>query len=106
MIKYSQDDKHAMEQLIEACDLTSKTSARSGTLSGGQKRKLQLACMLVGGSTVCLLDEVSSGLVSITFLPQDNMSDNKVGSPFPTQNLEYYSRRTKQTNNDSHYPLS
>ncbi len=26
------------------------------------KRKLQLACMLVGGSSICLLDEVTSGL--------------------------------------------
>jgi ABC-type multidrug transport system ATPase subunit len=68
MIKHSQDDKLAIEQLIEACDLTSKADAKSGTLSGGQKRKLQLACMFVGGSTVCLLDEVSSGLVSIIFL--------------------------------------
>ncbi|KAE9373139.1 ABC transporter [Stipitochalara longipes BDJ] len=61
-IKSPNDGKVAFQELIEACDLTSKASARSGTLSGGQKRKLQLACMFVGGSTVCLLDEVSSGL--------------------------------------------
>jgi ABC-type multidrug transport system ATPase subunit len=65
-IKFSRGDKTALERLIEACDLTSKKGARAGTLSGGQKRKLQLACMFVGGSTVCLLDEVTSGLVSIT----------------------------------------
>ncbi|KAK9241752.1 P-loop containing nucleoside triphosphate hydrolase protein [Lipomyces tetrasporus] len=61
-IKYSQDDKSALDSLIEACDLSLKKNARSETLSGGQKRKLQLACMYVGGSTVCLMDEVSSGL--------------------------------------------
>ncbi|KAL8949166.1 MAG: hypothetical protein Q9222_004698 [Ikaeria aurantiellina] len=31
-------------------------------LSGGQKRKLQLAMMFAGGSSVCCVDEVSSGL--------------------------------------------
>jgi energy-coupling factor transporter ATP-binding protein EcfA2 len=43
--------------------LSLKKCARAGSLSGGQKRKLQLACMFVGGSSVCLLDEVTSGLV-------------------------------------------
>ena len=62
-IKCSADDNTAHELLIEACDLSIKKNARADTLSGGQKRKLQLACMFVGGSTVCLLDEVSSGLV-------------------------------------------
>lgn len=62
-IKHSQASKPELQTLVEACDLTIKQTARSGTLSGGQKRKLQLACMFVGGSTVCLLDEVSSGLV-------------------------------------------
>jgi ATP-binding cassette subfamily A (ABC1) protein 3 len=63
-IKFSAEDNVAMETLIEACDLTAKTNARAKTLSGGQKRKLQLACTFVGGSSVCLLDEVTSGLVS------------------------------------------
>lgn len=62
-IKHSQATESELQSLIEACDLTIKQAAQSGTLSGGQKRKLQLACMFVGGSTVCLLDEVSSGLV-------------------------------------------
>jgi ABC-type multidrug transport system ATPase subunit len=61
--------KESLDDLIDACVLSSKQNARAGTLSGGQKRKLQLACTL-GGSTVCLVDEVSSGLVrSTTFLP-------------------------------------
>jgi ATP-binding cassette subfamily A (ABC1) protein 3 len=63
-IKGGREDAAAIESLIEACDLTMKTHSRAGTLSGGQKRKLQLACMFVGGSTVCLMDEVTSGLVS------------------------------------------
>ncbi|KAG9251252.1 uncharacterized protein F5Z01DRAFT_287683 [Emericellopsis atlantica] len=49
-------------ELIEAVDLTKKKKAYSKTLSGGQKRKLQLGMMLTGGSAVCCVDEVSSGI--------------------------------------------
>ena len=51
-----------LEELIKACDLDRKISARSKTLSGGQKRKLQLAMMFTGGSRVCCVDECSSGV--------------------------------------------
>lgn len=54
--------KEALKELVEACDLTKKASSAAGTLSGGQKRKLQLAMMFVGDSTVCCVDEVSSGV--------------------------------------------
>ncbi|KAH6612762.1 hypothetical protein C7974DRAFT_346711 [Boeremia exigua] len=56
------DSKDTVEDLIRACDLGHKIKARSSTLSGGQKRKLQLAMMFTGGSKVCCVDEVSSGL--------------------------------------------
>lgn len=56
------DTKDTIETLIRACDLGHKIKARSSTLSGGQKRKLQLAMMFTGGSKVCCVDEVSSGL--------------------------------------------
>ncbi|KAF2731136.1 ABC transporter [Polyplosphaeria fusca] len=52
----------ARKDLIEACDLTKKIKSLSKSLSGGQKRKLQLAMMMAGGSTVCCIDEVSSGV--------------------------------------------
>ncbi|KAL6866739.1 P-loop containing nucleoside triphosphate hydrolase protein [Trichoderma novae-zelandiae] len=48
--------------LIDAIGLGSKAKACSKTLSGGQKRKLQLGMMLTGGSSVCCVDEVSSGI--------------------------------------------
>ncbi|CAH0024624.1 unnamed protein product [Clonostachys rhizophaga] len=51
-----------LEELIEACDLAKKASSKAGSLSGGQKRKLQLALMFAGNSTVCCVDEVSSGV--------------------------------------------
>jgi ATP-binding cassette, subfamily A (ABC1), member 3 len=56
------DTKAAMKQLVSDCDLDEKVNAPSRTLSGGQKRKCQLAMMLTGGSSLCMLDEVSSGL--------------------------------------------
>ncbi|KAL8867657.1 MAG: hypothetical protein Q9174_005517, partial [Haloplaca sp. 1 TL-2023] len=51
-----------IKELVAACDLDEKERAKSKTLSGGQKRKLQLAMAFVGGSQVCCVDEVTSGL--------------------------------------------
>ncbi|KAI2628282.1 hypothetical protein GGS21DRAFT_545794 [Xylaria nigripes] len=51
-----------IRELVTAVDLAPKINAKSGTLSGGQKRKLQLGMMLTGGSAVCCVDEVSSGI--------------------------------------------
>ncbi|OCK78942.1 ABC transporter, partial [Lepidopterella palustris CBS 459.81] len=51
-----------LSQLIYDCGLTDKLKAYATTLSGGQKRKLQLIMMLTGGSKVCCVDEVSGGL--------------------------------------------
>ncbi|EEP78972.1 conserved hypothetical protein [Uncinocarpus reesii 1704] len=60
------DTNEQLLKLIAACDLDKKTTAASRTLSGGQKRKLQLAMMFTGGSSVCCVDEVSSGLDPIS----------------------------------------
>ncbi|KAF2688847.1 P-loop containing nucleoside triphosphate hydrolase protein [Lentithecium fluviatile CBS 122367] len=54
------------KELVRSCDLEKKLPARAKTLSGGQKRKLQLAMMFAGGSTVCCVDEVSTGLDPIS----------------------------------------
>ncbi|KAL8658095.1 MAG: hypothetical protein Q9226_001273 [Calogaya cf. arnoldii] len=56
------ESKAQIIELIAACDLQEKVGAKAKTLSGGQKRKLQLAMAFVGGSRVCCVDEVSSGL--------------------------------------------
>jgi ATP-binding cassette, subfamily A (ABC1), member 3 len=51
-IKRSVDsyDDEDLVQLLRDCDLGEKTHSIASTLSGGQKRKLQLAIGLVGGS--------------------------------------------------------
>jgi ATP-binding cassette, subfamily A (ABC1), member 3 len=58
----ARDTKESRHELIGAVDLDRKINARAKTLSGGQKRKLQLGMMFTGGSAVCCVDEVSSGL--------------------------------------------
>lgn len=52
----------SIKDLIKSIDLWKKRKALAKTLSGGQKRKLQLGMMLTGGSAVCCVDEVSSGI--------------------------------------------
>ncbi|KAJ3526528.1 hypothetical protein NM208_g7406 [Fusarium decemcellulare] len=61
-IKAGRESSQELDELIKACDLDLKRNSLAGTLSGGQKRKLQLACMFVGDSSVCLIDECTSGL--------------------------------------------
>lgn len=50
------------DYFIDKCGLSAKAKTLSKNLSGGQKRKLQIAIMFTGGSNVCCIDEVSSGL--------------------------------------------
>ncbi|RPD82722.1 P-loop containing nucleoside triphosphate hydrolase protein [Lentinus tigrinus ALCF2SS1-7] len=55
----SDDD---IEQLLRDCDLEKKIHYNANALSGGQKRKLQLAIGLIGGSKIILVDECTSGV--------------------------------------------
>ncbi|KXH53268.1 ABC transporter [Colletotrichum salicis] len=55
------DSKH----LIDSIGLSTKRTSQSH-LSGGPKRKLQLSIMLTGGSAVCCVDEVSSGIDALS----------------------------------------
>ncbi|GKT48377.1 ABC transporter A family member 2 [Colletotrichum spaethianum] len=65
LVKGSRNSAESLKQLIAGCDLAHKASSLARTLSGGQLRKLQLACMFVGYTSVCLVDECTSGLVNI-----------------------------------------
>ncbi len=46
----AQDDEEDIIQLLKDCDFGHKIYANADALSGGQKRKLQLAIGLIGGS--------------------------------------------------------
>lgn len=56
------DHREECERILRECDLGSLMHSNANTLSGGQKRKLQLAIGLVGGSKIVLVDECTSGL--------------------------------------------
>ncbi|CAG7851662.1 ABC transporter A family member 6 AltName: Full=ABC transporter ABCA.6 [Serendipita indica DSM 11827] len=58
----SKERKADLVRLLNDCDLGKKVSHKAGSLSGGQKRKLQLAIGLVGGSEILLVDEATSGV--------------------------------------------
>jgi ATP-binding cassette subfamily A (ABC1) protein 3 len=47
---------------LKELELTSKCDVEAKNLSGGQKRKLQLALALIGDSQIVLLDEPTSGM--------------------------------------------
>lgn len=49
------------EELVEIVGLEQKADARVGTLSGGQKRRLELALGIVGEPDVIFLDEPTTG---------------------------------------------
>ncbi|KAF8507801.1 P-loop containing nucleoside triphosphate hydrolase protein [Hysterangium stoloniferum] len=58
----SHEAREELETLLIDCGLLGKVHANAGSLSGGQKRKLQLAIGLVGGSEIVLVDECTSGV--------------------------------------------
>jgi ATP-binding cassette subfamily A (ABC1) protein 3 len=62
----SQVNNEIVNELANGVDLQKKLKKRAKTLSGGQKRKLQMAIMFAGGSAVCCVDEVSTGLDPIS----------------------------------------
>jgi len=47
---------------IKELDLASYENVHAGTLSGGNKRKLQCAIALIGNPPIILLDEPSTGV--------------------------------------------
>lgn len=52
-----------IDDVLVECDIVEKANQAVETLSGGQKRKVQLAISFIGDSTLCFIDEATSGLV-------------------------------------------
>ena len=61
-VKWSEHSESGedVELLLRDCDLGAKVNSNAGTLSGGQKRKLQLAIGLIGGSKSPALSALSA----------------------------------------------
>ena len=58
---HSVEGRAAVDAMLSSVGLQDKGHSAAAALSGGMKRKLQVAIALLGGSTVVLLDEPSSG---------------------------------------------
>eukprot|EP00842_Homolaphlyctis_polyrhiza_P002119 jgi/Hompol1/2908/HPOL_006223-RA len=54
--------KHQIDETIASIGLVEKQNALSGSLSGGQKRRLSVGIAFIGGSRIVILDEMSSGV--------------------------------------------
>jgi ABC-2 type transport system ATP-binding protein len=55
-------DPLAVEEMLETFQLTNRSRQRVGTLSGGERRCLGLACAFVGRPALVVLDEPTVGL--------------------------------------------
>ena len=51
-----------IDETVKDVDLEEKKHTKAGDLSGGQRRKLSLAIALIGGSSIVMLDEPTSGM--------------------------------------------
>lgn len=61
-VKPQEEREAEIDTILNDIDLMDKKNFVAGNLSGGQKRKLCVACAFIGGSKVILLDEPTSGL--------------------------------------------
>ena len=60
--KDTENAKQVIDDTLDKYNLYEKRDTQAKDLSGGQKRKLQLAIALMGDAKIVLLDEPSSGM--------------------------------------------
>lgn len=63
---YGVHDKKKLSEILERYALDTYKNRRAGTLSGGTKRRLALACALAHDPNVLFLDEPTSGIDPVT----------------------------------------
>ena len=51
-----------VDQVLDDVDLSHRTDVRVGSLSGGEQRRLDLACALLNAPSIIILDEPTTGL--------------------------------------------
>lgn len=79
---------------VKLIDLEPKINAMSKTLSGGMKRKLCVCIALCGGSKVVLLDEPTSGIISLPFIYfyKKSFNNNRNGPVVTTSSMGYFEK--------------
>ena len=60
--KNTENADQVIQETLDKFNLYEKRDTQAMSLSGGQKRKLQLAIALMGDAKIVLLDEPSSGM--------------------------------------------
>ena len=98
---YGQKLREEVLQMITDIGLLPKKDSPASSLSGGMKRKLQLAIALIGGSKFLILDEPTSGravrkITDLQYICKImlivSLSMSKVWIPFPgEQHGSYFS---------------
>lgn len=76
---HGKERKAEVLRMINDVGLLAKKDTPAGSLSGGMKRKLQLAMALIGGSQFLILDEPTSGNC---FISTESFNFNPLSCPF------------------------
>jgi ABC-2 type transport system ATP-binding protein len=74
------DERRDIDEVVEIVGLTDKADSRCRTLSGGQKRRLDLGLALIGNPELVFLDEPTTGLDPVPAAPPGRRSGTSARS--------------------------